>query len=85
MPQATIKLQTAPVPAAAGRTVSPSALPVATSIEKIGEKTAPVVAPSEPETDEEDSAGSEIPMPFILAAAAITLVAFGIQLWTFLS
>ena len=87
MPQATIKLQPAPAPAAARKpTVA------ATEASAEGKKDSEAQAPKKVESktgevgkvEEAVSVGS-VPLPFLIAAAALALIAFGIQLWTFLS
>lgn len=91
IPQATIKLQSAPAPAAARKpVVAVSEVPIEGKKEtaepaqkKVGSKPADLDE-QEDEEEEEVSAGA-IPLPFLLAAAALALIAFGIQLWTFLS
>jgi hypothetical protein len=87
IPQATIKLQPAPAPAAARKPASaPAGVPV--EGKKDSEAQAPKKVESKPaslsEAEEAVSTGS-VPLPFLLAAAALALIAFGIQLWTFLS
>lgn len=91
MPQATIKLQQAPAPAAS---VRKPAAPAAGSEPKAGapdkpsvkaEKAAgPVPSGESEETDSGDSV-SEIPLPLLIAAAVLALAALGIQVWTFIS
>ena len=84
MPQATIKLQQAPTPATLGKKPSLSA-----SLESLDQEDGGKIAhPSRSAVDVEvaaDNAPAEIPMPFLIAAALLSLVAFGIQIWTFLS
>ena len=100
MPQATIKLQPAPAAAArkVGDTVPPAATsapavatPAAASSTKPAAK-APELSENLAETsdvetneEEESYSSSELPLPFLIAAAALALIAFGIQLWTFLA
>ena len=87
MPQATIKLQPAPAPASARKPAVPATVSSAE-----GKKDSVVQAPkkveSKPpnlgEVEEAVSAGS-VTLPFLIAAAALALIAFGVQLWTFLS
>jgi hypothetical protein len=87
MPQATIKLQPAPAPAAARKPAV-----AATEASAEGKKDSAVPAPknveSKPanlgEVEEAVPAGS-VPLPFLIAAAALAMIAFGVQLWTFLS
>lgn len=89
IPQATIKLQSAPAPAAARKpVVAVSEVPIDGKKEtaepapkKVGSKPADL----EEEEEEEVEPAGAIPLPFLLAAAALALIAFGIQLWTFLS
>jgi hypothetical protein len=91
MPQATIKLQVAPAPAAAVRkpivsetasVSSDAASPKGPLKDTVTEAPASVVEAAD---HAENSASSDVPMPILIAAAALALVAFGIQLWTFLS
>ena len=88
IPQATIKLQSAPAPAAARKpVVAVSEVPIEGKKETA--EPAPKRAESKPVSEEDDgedevSAGA-VPLPFLLAAAALALIAFGIQLWTYLS
>jgi hypothetical protein len=90
MPQATIKLQPAPAPASARKPASaPAGVPA--EGKKDSEAQPPKKVESKPanlgeagKMEEAVSAGS-VPLPFLLAAAALALIAFGIQLWTFLS
>jgi hypothetical protein len=88
MPQATIKLQVAPKPAAAARkseegTVKPSASSLknseTASVNPISNAAA--IAPDE----EGDNAVPVVPLPMAIAAVALALTAFAIQVWTFLS
>ena len=44
-----------------------------------GKKQAPALPPAD------EVSGEEIPLPFLIAAAALALIAFGVQIWTFLS
>jgi hypothetical protein len=88
MPQATIKLQVAPKPAAAVRkseegTATPTN-PSATKLEPIGEKAVSKAA-IENLANEAESSAPEVPLPIALAAAALALGAFAIQIWTFFS
>jgi hypothetical protein len=84
MPQATIKLQQAPAPVAAKKPVV-----VATSFPKTeGQDEA-----KEPKsgkaaialTETEGSAEGGVPAVLLMAAAALAVVAFGIQIWIFIS
>jgi hypothetical protein len=89
MPQATIKLQVAPAPAASRKPVVPAAGP-AEAVEGSPEKKPllkPVVSSTEAsvKAETEESTAPEVPVVLLYAAAALALVAFGIQLWTFLS
>jgi hypothetical protein len=83
LPQATIKLQLAPAPAAAARKpLSPI---------KDADNTVPPAAKSEPagvslsESGKNQKTTEEAPLPLLVAAAGLTLVALGIQIWTFYS
>jgi hypothetical protein len=84
MPQATIKLQQAPAPVAAKKPMI-----VATSLPKTeGQEEAKdlkegkaAVAP----TETEGSAEGGVPAALLMAAAALALVAFGVQVWLFIS
>ena len=95
MPQATIKLQ--PAPAAAAR--KPGAAPSATS-EPATTSTTPAkisgkavddvpknlnLSKSTDEIEEETASSSGLSLPLVIAVAVLALVAFGIQLWTFLA
>lgn len=90
MPQATIKLQPAPAPAAARKPAVP-----ATGASAEGKKDSVAPAPKTVESKpaitgevakvEEDASAGSVPLPFLIAAAALALIAFGVQLWTFLS
>jgi hypothetical protein len=92
MPQATIKLQ--PAPAAAARKIGESAISATvttpTSPAKISGKAAGDLpenlnlSESPDEVEKEVVSSSGLPFPLVIAAAALALVAFGIQLWTFL-
>ena len=98
MPQATIKLQVAPKPAAAA-TRKPEEGAVSapdSSLKKIeatdGKEALEALKPSsKPSTatfDEEvesSAAESEVPFVIAIAAAVLALVAFAIQAWTFIS
>jgi hypothetical protein len=84
MPQATIKLQSAPAPASSAKKPSQSA-PTDSLKPEGGEK---IVQPSKLEIEDEssvDTAPSEVPTPFLIAAAVLALAALGIQIWTFIS
>ena len=99
MPQATIKLQ--PAPAAAARKVGDSSpvaaasVPATATVAKTSEKPdskAPQSAGNPAEASDEDvdveeesTSSSDLPLPLIIGVAALALVAFGIQLWTFLA
>jgi hypothetical protein len=88
IPQATIKLQAAPAPAIARKPIAP-----VTEVPADGKKDASAPAPKKAEFkplteegDGEDEVSSgAVPLPFLLAAAALALLAFAIQLWTYLS
>ena len=91
MPQATIKLQVAPAPAAAVRkpivsettsVSSDDASPKGPLKDNAAESSVSVVEAAD---HEGNSPAAEVPMPILIAAAALALIAFGIQLWTFLS
>jgi hypothetical protein len=98
MPQATIKLQ--PAPAAAARKIGESAASanatnatattIPTTPAKISSKGKDDVpenldlSETPDEIEEETAAASGLPLPLVIAVAAFALVAFGIQLWTFL-
>jgi len=88
MPQATIKLQVAPKPAAAATRKSEgeaAVTPADHSIKKMetaGDKPAPKTAGIA--IDEEPSK-PEVPLLIAIAAAALALVAFAVQAWTFIS
>ena len=91
MPQATIKLQVAPAPAAAVRKPVVSETASVSSDDEspkvpLKDNAAKVpVSVVEAADHEGNSAAGEVPMPILIAAAALALIAFGIQLWTFLS
>jgi hypothetical protein len=94
MPQATIKLQVPPASAAAIRKPVVSEAPGVSSDDTAAKsspslpKAATEAAPasvSEAEESDEDGGASALPIPLLIAAAALALIAFGIQLWTFLS
>ena len=78
MPQATIKLQQAPAPAAARKPAFDAALK--------DDKSENIATESESDVynDNVDS-NLELPMPILIAAAVLALVAFGIQIWTYIS
>lgn len=78
MPQATIKLQQAPAPVATKKPVITAASE--TKTEEQGEAKATV-----PVTDDETSTDGGVPTVLLMAAAALALVAFGIQVWLFIS
>ena len=88
IPQATIKLQAAPAPAIARKPIAP-----ATEVPAEGQRDAVAPAPkkaeskpvSEQDDGEDEGSAGAVPLPFLLAAAALALIAFGIQLWTYLS
>ena len=98
MPQATIKLQ--PAPAAAARKIGESAASAnATTATATTIPTTPAkissngkgdvpenleLSETPDEIEEETAAASGLPLPLVIAVAAFALVAFGIQLWTFL-
>jgi len=88
MPQATIKLQVAPKPAAAATRKSEGEAAVTTAdhsikkLETADDKPAPKTAGIA--IDEEPSK-PEVPLLIAIAAAALALVAFAIQTWTFIS
>ena len=98
MPQATIKLQ--PAPAAAARKIGESAASAnATTATTTTTPTTPAKISSKGKSDvpenldlsetpdeieEETASSSGLPLPLVIAVAAFALVAFGIQLWTFL-
>ena len=86
MPQATIKLQTAPTPVVPKK---PIVSATAKSEEKDEKESKDEVrkeskAAALPLDGEESSAGG-VPLPLLMAAAALALVAFGIQVWLFIS
>jgi hypothetical protein len=88
MPQATIKLQVAPKPAAAARKSEEGSVKPADSSLKMPEtasvrptSNAAVITPGE----EGEYALPEVPLPIALAAAALALGAVAIQIWTFIS
>jgi hypothetical protein len=99
MPQATIKLQ--PAPAAAARKVGdvtpvaaasvPATVTAAKTFVKPDSKAPqssanPAEASDEDiEAEEESTSSSDLPLPLVIGVAALALVAFGIQLWTFLA
>ncbi len=74
LPQATIKLQAAPVPAAR-KPVQPVATQTTVSTPK------PVVS----EDDEGENAVEDLPMPFAIGALVLAAAAVGIQVWTMFS
>jgi hypothetical protein len=78
MPQATIKLQSAPAPASAQK-ISPVSAENKSSLPK------PSDAEVSAEPEENAVVGDAVPLPLLLAAAALALVALGIQFWMFLS
>ena len=83
MPQATIKLQVAPKPAAAATRKSEGeavVTPADHSIKKMepAPKTAGIAIDEEPSKP-------EVPLLIAIAAAALALVAFAVQAWTFIS
>lgn len=80
MPQATIKLQQAPVAAAAARKHAPS-----DSSAVVREEDKAKASPEEHDDELPETASAEIPVPFLIAAAILALAALGIQIWTFLS
>lgn len=88
MPQATIKLQAAPAPAAARKSTPVTASPAPSAK---GEEAKPAKASREESLDdghaeaEEASVDGGLPVPLLIAAAALAVVAFAVQLWTFLS
>ena len=88
MPQATIKLQVAPKPAAAARKSVEGAVKTADSSLKKTESAsvssisnAAVITPDA----EGDYAAPEVPLPIAIAAAVLALGAVAIQIWTFFS
>lgn len=78
MPQATIKLQQAPVPVAAKKPVITATSETKTG--ELGEAKATV-----PVADDKTSSEAGVPAMLLMVAAAMALVAFGVQLWIFLS
>lgn len=95
MPQATIKLQ--PAPAAAARKIGESAATVTATTTTIPTTPAKIsskakgdipenldLSETPDEIEEETASSSGLPLPLVIALAAFALVAFGIQLWTFL-
>ena len=88
MPQATIKLQVAPKPAAAARKSEEGAVKPADSSLKMTE-TASVSSISNAAVITPDAEGGyaapEVPLPIAIAAAALALGAVAIQVWTFIS
>jgi hypothetical protein len=87
MPQATIKLQVAPAPASSLKSAPPvtTTKEAGTAPQKPASLT-PVIEEKEEEAGDEDAAAtSGIPLPLLIAAAALALLAFGIQIWTYLS
>ncbi|MCE9587234.1 MAG: hypothetical protein K8R57_02845 [Verrucomicrobia bacterium] len=95
MPQATIKLQ--PAPAAAARKIGESTPSVTSSIATTSTTPAKIsgkavgdvpknlnLNKSPDEIEKETASSSELPLPLLISVAALALVAFGIQLWTFL-
>ena len=84
MPQATIKLQVAPKPAAAATRKSEGEAAVTTAdysikkLETAGDKVVGIAIDEEPSKP-------EVPLLIAIAAAVLALVAFAIQAWTFIS
>ena len=78
VPQAA-KLQAAPAPIAPRKPVIPN------PVSKLGDKGESKIDISSAEESHEETSGGDIPMSLLLGAVALALVAFGIQLWTFLS
>ena len=54
-------------------------------VSKLGDKGESKIDISSAEESHEETSGGDIPMSLLLGAVALALVAFGIQLWTFLS
>ncbi len=85
MPQATIKLQVAPAPAAAatrkpeGGHAGATTVSSTKKLETAGDKEADIII------DESEPSKPEVPLLIAIAAAALALVAFAIQAWTFIS
>jgi len=91
MPQATIKLQPAPA-ASAVRKPAEASPAVAATAAKAPEKPDAKVDNTKVDSQDDgadtdtdtESSSSELPTGLVIAVAALALVAFGIQLWTFL-
>jgi hypothetical protein len=82
LPQATIKLQPAPAPAAALRKpAQPVASIAALSAAGAKEDHKSLVTDDE----EEENAAEDLPLPFAIAAITLALAALGIQVWTLYS
>jgi hypothetical protein len=84
MPQATIKLQTAPAPVVAKKPIvsAPAKSQENDDMEPKDDLKKEATLPS---IDDEETSAVGVPMPLLMAAAALAFVAFAIQLWTFLS
>jgi hypothetical protein len=85
MPQATIKLQSAPAPASAAQRPNVAQAPQAV---KPGAADAlPKAAPGGAETkvmpDPDEELAPSLHPAFLIAAAVLALAAMGIQIWTF--
>jgi hypothetical protein len=81
MPQATIKLQQAPAPASAQKISTPAP----TVALKKGVVAKPAEAVASDDEEDQTASGEALPLPLLLASAALALIAFGIQLWAFIS
>lgn len=84
MPQATIRLQSAPAPAAIRK---PTASYLHSKTASSGEDKAGESDEAAPEAEELESGAtvSEIPLPVALASVILALAALAIQIWTFLA
>jgi len=88
MPQATIKLQVAPRPAAATRKPAEGDVTTADSSSKKLETDGETVPSRAVDTNvdvEDEVPAPEVSLPIAIAAAVLALIAFAIQAWTFIS
>ena len=83
LPQATIKLQAAPVPAAARKPYLASVVSAPVASEVSAENEGDLSNAHESSDDETEGKDSEsVPMPIAIAAALLALLAVAVQVWT---
>ena len=83
LPQATIKLQPAPAPAANRKNPQTKESSAPEKTDAPGTKATKVIKLADEQTD--INAADGVPLPIALAAAVLALLAVAIQVWTFIS